>query len=148
MDYIRGVSREQVMLFPESVEDYITEDNPVRFIDAFVSGLDLAGLGFNRAQPAETGRPAYDPGDLLRLYLYGYLNRVRSSRMLERETKVNVEVMWLLGKLSPDFKTIADFRRDNLKAIKRVCKEFTQLCQHCSCLAASWWRLTGASSKR
>ncbi len=128
MDYIRGVSREQVMLFPESVEDYITEDNPVRFIDAFVSGLDLAGLGFNRAQPAERGRPAYDPGDLLRLYLYGYLNRVRSSRMLERETKVNVEVMWLLGKLSPDFKTIADFRRDNLKAIKRVCKEFTQLC--------------------
>src|SRR2546429_8307615 len=80
MDYIRGVSREQVMLFPESVEDYITEDNPVRFIDAFVSGLDLAGLGFNRAQPAETGRPAYDPGDLLRLYLYGYLNRVQYGR--------------------------------------------------------------------
>src|SRR6266542_4910079 len=78
MDYIRGVTRNQVMLFPESVEDYITEDNPVRFIDAFVSGLDLAALGFNRAQPAETGRPAYDPGDLLRLYLYGYLNRVRS----------------------------------------------------------------------
>src|SRR5438309_4782668 len=129
MDYIRGVTRNQVILFPESVEDYITEGNPVRFIDGFVSSLDLAGLGFMRAQPAETGRPAYDPGDLLRLYLYGYLNRVRSSRMLERETKVNVEVMWLLGKLSPDFKTIADFRRDNLKAIKRVCKEFTQLCQ-------------------
>src|SRR5437879_4078372 len=129
MDYIRGVSREQVMLFPESVEDYITEDNPVRFIDAFVSGLDLAGLGFNRAQAAETGRPAYDPGDLLRLYLYGYLNRVRSSRMLERETKVNLEVMWLLGKLSPDFKTIADFRRDNLAAIKQVCREFTLLCR-------------------
>src|SRR5437667_11710146 len=129
MDYIRGVNRDQVMLFPESVEDYITEDNPVRFIDAFVSSLDLAQLGFTRAQPAETGRPAYDPGDLLRLYLYGYLNRVRSSRMLERETKVNLEVMWLLGKLAPDFKTIADFRRDNLQAIKRVCREFTLLCR-------------------
>src|SRR5437773_5739760 len=129
MDYIRGVTRNQVVLFPESVEDYITADNPVRFIDAFVSGLDLAALGFQRAPPAERGRPAYDPGDLLRLYLYGYLNRVRSSRLLERETKVNLEVMWLLGKLSPDFKTIADFRRDNLKAIKQVCREFTMLCR-------------------
>src|SRR6266851_188548 len=129
MDYIRGVNRDQVMLFPESVEDYITKDNPVRFIDAFVSGLDLAQLGFTRAPPAETGRPAYDSGDLLRLYLYGYLNRVRSSRMLERETKVNIEVMWLLGKLRPDFKTIADFRRDNLAAIKQVCREFTLLCR-------------------
>jgi len=129
MDYIRGVTRNQVILFPETVEDYITEDNPVRFIDAFVSSLDLAQLGFNRAQPAETGRPAYDPADLLRLYLYGYLNRVRSSRMLEREAKLNLEVMWLLGKLSPDFKTIADFRRDNLAAIKQVCREFTLLCR-------------------
>ena len=92
MDYIRGVNRDQVMLFPESVEDYITADNAVRFIDAFVASLDLGQLGFTRAQPAETGRPAYDPGDLLRLYLYGYLNRVRSSRMLERETKVNLEI--------------------------------------------------------
>jgi transposase len=129
MDYIRGVSREQVMLFPETVEDYITADNPVRFMDAFVTSLDLGRLGFQRAQPAETGRPAYDPGDLLRLYLYGYLNRVRSSRLLERETKVNIEVMWLLGKLNPDFKTIADFRRDNLAAIKQVCREFTLLCR-------------------
>jgi transposase len=129
MDYIRGVSREQVTLFPEAVEDYITADNPVRFIDAFVSKLDLNELGFQRAEPNETGRPAYDPGDLLRLYLYGYLNRVRSSRLLERETKVNIEVMWLLGKLTPDFKTIADFRRDNLKALKQVCREFTLLCR-------------------
>ncbi len=129
MDYIRGVTRNQVILFPETVQDYITEDNPVRFIDAFVSSLDLAKLGFRRAQPAETGRPAYDPADLLRLYLYGYLNRVRSSRILERETKVNIEVMWLLGKLTPDFKTIADFRRDNLGGIKRVCREFTLLCR-------------------
>src|SRR6266446_3797207 len=129
MDYIRGVTRNQVILFPETVEDYITEDNPVRFIDAFAAGLDLAELGFTRASPAETGRPAYDPGDLLRLYLYGYLNRVRSSRMLEREAKVNLEVMWLLGKLTPDFKTVADFRRDNLAAIKAVCREFTLLCR-------------------
>jgi transposase len=129
MDYIRGTARNQVILFPEAVEDYITEDNPVRFIDAFVSSLNLNELGFARATPAETGRPAYAPGDLLRLYLYGYLNRVRSSRMLERETKVNLEVMWLLGKLAPDFKTIADFRRDNLAAIKGVCREFTLLCR-------------------
>src|SRR6266704_4452446 len=147
MDYIRGVTRNQVILFPESVEDYITEDNPVRFIDAFVSSLDLAALGFNRAQPAETGRPAYDPGDLLRLYLYGYLNPVRSSRMLERETKVNVEVMWLLGKLSPDFKTIADFRRDNLKAIKRVCKEFTQLCQQLKLFGGELVAIDGSKFK-
>ena len=147
MDYIRGVNREQVMLFPESVEEYITEDNAVRFIDAFVESLDLAQLGFRRAQPAETGRPAYDPGDLLRLYLYGYLNRVRSSRMLERETKVNVEVMWLLGKLSPDFKTIADFRRDNLKAIKRVCKEFTQLCQQLKLFGGELVAIDGSKFK-
>jgi transposase len=129
MDYIRGTARNQVILFPEAVEDYITEDNPVRFIDAFVSSLNLNELGFARATPAETGRPAYDPGDLLRLYLYGYLHRVRSSRMLEREAKLNLEVMWLLGKLAPDFKTIADFRRDNLAAIKGVCREFTLLCR-------------------
>ena len=148
MDYIRGVNRDQVMLFPESVEDYITEDNPVRFIDAFVESLDLAQLGFRRAQPAETGRPAYDPGDLLRLYLYGYLNRVRSSRMLERETKVNIEVMWLLGKLAPDFKTIADFRRDNLKAIKQVCREFTLLCRKLGLFGGELVAIDAASSKR
>src|SRR5260370_27673145 len=129
MDFIRGVTRNQVILFPETVEDYITEDNPIRFIDAVVGSLDLGELGFARVSPAETGRPAYDPADLLRLYLYGYLNRVRSSRMLEREAKVNLEVMWLLGKLTPDFKTIADFRRDNPAAIKAVCREFTLLCR-------------------
>src|SRR5687768_13886738 len=129
MDFIRGVTRNQVILFPESVEDYITEDNPVRFIDAFAGSLNLAELGFTRVNPADTGRPAYDPADLLRLYIYGYLNRVRSSRMLEREAKVNVEVMWLLSKLRPDFKTIADFRRDNREAIKGVCREFTLVCK-------------------
>ena len=129
MGYIRGADRNAVLLFPECVEDYITEDNPVRFIDAFVESLDLAELGFMRAMPAETGRPAYDPAALLRLYVYGYLNRVRSSRMLEREARVNVEVMWLVGKLVPDFKTIADFRRDNLAALKGVCREFTLVCK-------------------
>src|SRR6266852_802261 len=137
MDYIRGVNRDQVMLFPESVEDYITEDNSVRFIDAFVAGLDLAKLGFTRAQPAETGRPAYDPGDLLRLYLYGYMNRVRSSRMLERETKVNLEMMWLLGKLRPDFKTIADFRRDNWRQSSGCAASSV-------CCAGSWSCLAGS----
>lgn len=129
MGYIRGANHSEVLLFPEALDDYITADNPVRFIDAFVSTLDLADLGFVRAEPAATGRPAYDPADLLKLYIYGYLNRVRSSRMLERETQRNVEVMWLLSKLKPDFKTIADFRTDNLAAIKSVCREFTLLCK-------------------
>ena len=147
MDYIRGVTRNQVILFPETVEDYITDDNPVRFIDAFVGSLELAELGFARAQPAETGRPAYDPGDLLRLYLYGYLHRVRSSRMLERETKVNLEVMWLLGKLTPDFKTIADFRRDNLGALKRVCREFTLLCRQLQLFGGELVAIDGSKFK-
>jgi transposase len=147
MDYIRGVTRNQVILFPETVEDYITEDNPVRFIDAFVSSLELGELGFRRATPAETGRPAYDPGDLLRLYLYGYLHRVRSSRMLEREAKVNLEVMWLLGKLTPDFKTVADFRRDNLLALKQVCREFTLLCRKLKLFGGQLVALDGSKFK-
>jgi len=129
MSHIRGIDRLQVLLFPQALDDYIAQDNPVRFIDAFVLSLDLAQLGFTRVTPAPTGRPAYDPAQLLKLYLYGYLNRVRSSRMLERETGRNVEVMWLLGKLTPNFKTIADFRKDNLTAIKAVCREFTLLCK-------------------
>jgi transposase len=127
MSYIRGTDRSEVLLFPEAIEDYIAEDNPVRFIDAFVSSLDLAELSFARTTPAATGRPAYDPADLLKLYIYGYLNHLRSSRMLEREAGRNVEVMWLLLKLAPDFKTIADFRKDNLSAIKAVCRAFTLL---------------------
>lgn len=129
MPYIYGSDRSEVLLFPEALDDYITDNNPVRFIDAFVSSLDLSALGFTRSTPAETGRPAYSPADLLRLYIYGYLNRVRSSRLLERESERNVEVMWLIGKLTPDFKTIADFRKDNLAAIKSVCREFTLLCK-------------------
>jgi transposase len=116
-------------MFPELLDDYIADDNPVRFIDAFVDGLDLQALGFERAVPRETGRPPYDPGDLLKLYVYGYVNRIRSSRKLETEANRNVEVMWLLGKLAPDFKTIADFRRDNGKPIRAVFREFTLLCR-------------------
>jgi len=129
MSYIRGESRQQLYLLPEAVDDYVGEENPVRFLDVFVERLDLAGLGFAHATPAETGRPPYDPGDLLRLYLYGYLNRVRSSRRLEKEAARNLELMWLLRKLRPDFKTIADFRKENRSAITQVCREFTLLCK-------------------
>ncbi len=129
MSHIRGADRSEVLLFPPALDDYITQDNPVRFIEAFVLSLDLVELGFARATPAPTGRPGYDPADLLKLYVYGYLNRLRSSRLLEREAARNVEVMWLLGRLTPDFKTIADFRRDNLEAIRAVCREFTLLCK-------------------
>lgn len=129
MSYIEGVSREQVLLFPEVVEEYVSLDNPVRFIDAFVSKLDLGQKGFQHSQLKETGRPPYHPGDLLRLYIYGYLNRIRSSRRLEVEAQRNVELMWLIKKLAPDFKTIADFRKDNRQAIKEVCRDFTVLCK-------------------
>jgi transposase len=129
MNYIAGSDRGEVLLLPEALEDYIAPENPVRFIEAFVGQLDLGKEGFKNAQLKETGRPPYDPGDLLRLYLYGYLNRVRSSRGLEREAGRNLEVIWLLRKLRPDFKTIADFRRDNGKGIKAVCREVTLLCR-------------------
>jgi transposase len=129
MGYVEGQDRKQTMLFPEVLEDYISEENPVRFIDVFIEGLDLSEMGFGRAVPKERGRPPYDPADLLRLYMYGYLNRTRSSRQLEREAGRNVELMWLMRKLKPDFKTIADFRRDNPQAIKKVCREFTLWCK-------------------
>jgi len=129
MNYIAGSDRGEVLLLPEALEDYLEAENPVRFIDAFVGQLDLAKAGFTNAQLNQTGRPPYDPGDLLRLYLYGYLNRVRSSRGLEREAARNLEVIWLLRKLRPDFKTIADFRKDNAQGIKGVCREFTLLCR-------------------
>jgi len=124
-----GLARNQTLLFPESLEDYVSVENPVRFLDAFVQKLDLHALGFSKAKVAETGRPPYDPADLLKLYLYGYLHRIRSSRRLEQETHRNVELIWLLGHLHPDFKTIADFRRDNLKGLRAVCRQFTVLCQ-------------------
>ena len=129
MRHIPGIDRSQVLLLPEAVDDYVGRDNPVRFIDAFVDGLDLVAAGFERAAPKATGRPGYDPADLLKLYIYGYLNRVRSSRRLEAESKRNLEVIWLLRRLSPDFKTIADFRRINRAAFRQVFREFVRLCR-------------------
>ncbi len=128
MRYIEGYDRTQVMFLPPSVEDYVSQENPVRFLDAFVSELDLQALGFE--QPKDTGRPGYDPADLLKLYLYGYLNRVRSSRRLEAESHRNLEVIWLLRGLRPDFKTIADFRRDNRHTFKSVFRQFVLLCRN------------------
>ena len=125
--FIEGQQRSQSVLFPEQLEDWICEDNPVRAVDAFVEELDLVRLGFGGAKPADTGRPAYHPAVLLKIYIYGYLNRVPSSRRLEREAQRNVELMWLTGRLAPDFKTIADFRRDNGTAIRKVCREFVEL---------------------
>jgi transposase len=129
MNHQRGLDRSQTLLFPERLEDYIGPENPVRFLDAFVGTLDLHALGFAKAHVAATGRPPYDPAALLKLYLYGYLHRIRSSRLLEAECQRNVEVLWLLGKLAPDFKTIADFRKDNLKPLRAVARQFTVLCQ-------------------
>jgi len=129
MNHRTGLDRSQTFLFPERLEDYITAENPVRFLDAFVSSLDLHTLGFAKARCADTGRPPYAPALLLKLYLYGYLHRIRSSRRLEAECHRNVELLWLLGKLAPDFKTIADFRKDNLKPLKAVAREFTLLCR-------------------
>ena len=127
--FIEGQDRQQVALLPESLDDYVAEDNPVRVIEAFVGELDLADLGFEGAMPADTGRPAYHPGALLKIYIYGYLNRIQSSRRLERECQRNVELMWLTGRLAPDFKTIADFRRDNGRGIRNVCRRFVVLCR-------------------
>ncbi len=129
MAHISGTDRTQMLLLPERVEDYVGANNPVRFIDAFVDGLNLLDTGFARVHTKATGRPPYNPADLLKLYIYGYLNRVRSSRRLEVECHRNIEVIWLLRHLKPDFKTIADFRRDNRAAFKQVFREFVLLCR-------------------
>jgi len=129
MTHLSGRDRSQILLLPEVVDDYVGPDNPVRFIDAFVDGLDLAAASFSRVEPKVTGRPGYAPADLLKLYIYGYLNRVRSSRRLEAETHRNIEVIWLLRHLKPDFKTIADFRRDNRSAFRSVFRQFVLLCR-------------------
>jgi transposase len=129
MTHIAGIERDQLLLLPEAVDDYVEADNSVRFIDAFVDGLDLATAGFRRVEAKATGRPGYAPCDLLKLYIYGYLNRVRSSRRLEREAHRNIEVIWLLRSLRPDFKTIADFRRDNRAAFRAVFRQFVLLCR-------------------
>src|SRR5437764_7015831 len=127
--FVEGTDRGQSTLFPEYLEDWIDENNPVRVIDVFVDELDLAELEFDGVAPELTGRPAYHPSVLLKLYIYGYLNRVQSSRRLEREALRNVEVMWLTGRLAPDHKTIADFRKDNGRAIRQVCVRFVALCR-------------------
>jgi len=133
--FISGVDRTQTTLFPPCVDDWIDEENSVRVVDAFVDALDLAELGFARVEPAATGRPSYHPSVLLKLYIYGYLNRIQSSRRLEREADRNVELMWLVGRLVPDHKTIADFRRDNGAAIRQVCSRFVLLCREMGLLA-------------
>jgi transposase len=145
--YVEGESRSQSTLFPESLEDYIAEDNPVRVVDVFVDELDLKEMGFEGAEPEATGRPAYHPATLLKIYIYGYLNRLQSSRRLERETQRNVELIWLTGKLSPDFKTIADFRRDNGKAIRRVCREFVLLCRNLNLFTDALVAIDGSKLK-
>src|SRR5210317_1574528 len=126
--FIKGEDRTQATLFPERLDDYVTEDSPVRVIDVFIDELDLSDLGF-KTQPNDTGRPAYHPSTMLKLFVYGYLNRVQSSRRLEREAQRNVELMWLTGRLAPDFKTIADFRKDNGEGIKNTCRAFIGLCR-------------------
>ena len=147
MRHIEGIDRDQITMFPDALDDYISEDNPVRFVDAFVRSLELSSLGFQRVITADTGRPPYHPGDLLRLYIYGYLNRVRSSRRLENEADCNVELMWLLRRLTPDFKTIADFRRDNLKAIQKVCRSFTLFCRECDLFGGELIAIDGSKFK-
>jgi transposase len=145
--FIAGVDRSQATLFPEQLEDWINEDNPVRVFDAFVDALDLNDLGFERVRSAVTGRPGYHPSVLLKLYIYGYLNRVQSSRRLEREAGRNVEVMWLLRRLVPDHKTIADFRKDNGAAIRKVCSQFVLLCRQIGLLSSASVAIDGSKFK-
>src|SRR5207344_3371538 len=127
--FVEGEDRRQGILLPEFLEDYVSEENPVRVIVVFVEELDLGALGFEGVVPEATGRPAYHPGVLLKIYVYGYINQIASSRRLEREAQRNVELMWLTGRLAPDFKTIADFRHDNSKGIGNVCCRFVRLCR-------------------
>ena len=145
--FIEGEDRSQSTLFPERLDDYITEDNAVRVVDAFVDNLDLKQLGFDRAEPSATGRPGYQPATLLKIYVYGYLNRIQSSRRLERESHRNVELIWLTGRLMPDFKTIADFRKDNRQAIRRVCMEFVGVCRELQLFSATLVAIDGSKFK-
>jgi transposase len=144
--FIEGENRYQSTLFPEFIDDYIEEENAVRVIDVFIDQLDLSGLGFKH-EPAETGRPGYHPTILLKLYVYGYLNKVHSSRRLEAEARRNVELMWLTGRLAPDFKTIADFRKDNGEAIRLVCREFVMLCRKLNLFTQAFVAIDGSKFK-
>src|SRR5712691_2464536 len=145
--FIEGEDRTQVTLLPACLEDYVEAENPVRVVEVFVEGLDLDALGFVGVDPAATGRPAYHPAVLLKIYIYGYLNRIQSSRRLEREAQRNVELMWLTGRLTPDFKTIADFRRDNGKAIRNVCRQFIELCRRLDLFSQSIVAIDGSKFK-
>src|SRR5690349_22621123 len=145
--YIDGEDRMQQALLPHSLEDYVGEENPVRVVEVFIDELDLAALGFSGMTPAATGRPAYHPSTLLKIYLYGYLNRVQSSRRLERETQRNIELMWLTGRLMPDFKTIADFRKDNGSAIRATCRQFVMLCRLLSLFSETVIAIDGSRFK-
>src|SRR6201984_1266402 len=145
--FVEGIDRGQSTLFPECLEDWICEDNPVRVIEAFVEELDLAEQGFSWVVAEATGRPPYHPSILLKLYIYGYLNRVQSSRRLEREAGRNVEVMWLLGRLVPDHQTIADFRKDNGLALRKVCARFVELCREMGLLATTSVAIDGSKFK-
>ncbi len=145
--FVEGEDRSQSTLLPERLDDYVTEDNPVRVVDVFVDNLDLTALGFDRAIAQATGRPGYHPATLLKIYIYGYLNRVQSSRRLEREAQRNIELMWLTGRLAPDFKTIADFRRDNGAAIRRVCREFVVLCRRLDLFSQALVAIDGSKFK-
>jgi len=145
--FVEGLDRGQSTLFPETLEDFVAEDNPVRVIEVFIEGLDLGELGFSGVDPKATGRPAYHPSVLLKLYIYGYLNRVQSSRRLEREAGRNLEVMWLCGRLVPDHKTIADFRKDSGPAIRKVCAQFVTLCRQLGLLATASVAIDGSKFK-
>ncbi len=145
--FVQGECRTQSTLFPEQLDDYVSDTNPVRVVDVFVDELDLSKLGFEGVDPAATGRPAYHPASLLKIYIYGYLNRVQSSRRLEKETQRNVELMWLTGRLMPDFKTIADFRKDNGKAIRSVCRQFVVLCQQLGLFSEAMVAIDGSKFK-
>jgi transposase len=145
--FVEGVNRSQGTLLPERLDDYIAEDNPVRAVDVFVDALDLKMLGFDGMQPEATDRPAYHPATLLKIYLYGYLNRIQSSRRLERDTQRNLELIWLTGRLMPDFKTIADFRKDNGQAIRRVCREFILLCRSLNLFSEAIVAIDGSKFK-
>jgi len=145
--FVEGEDRSQDVLFPERLEDWISEDNPVRVVDAFVDELDLKVLGFERATAAQTGRPGYHPATLLKIYVYGYLNRIASSRRLEREAQRNVDLMWLTRHPAPDFKTIADFRRDNGAAIRKVCVQFVVLCRRLNLFSEAIVAIDGSKFK-
>jgi transposase len=145
--YVEGENRSQSTLFPESLDDYLAEDNPVRVVDVFVDELDLKEMGFEGAEPEATGRPAYHPRTLLKIYIYGYSNRIQSSRRRERETQRNVELIWLTGRLSPDFKTIADFRKDNGNAIRHVCRELVLLCRNMDLFSDALVAIDGSKFK-